>query len=164
MPKRRPADDRRIYCRPTATGRCPGSHRWAACRSSSGHRPKILSSAERIGRSPNSRPAVAGRRPLHDFYDMVQGRENPAMICRCKKVGIGEKSADHRRIYNPCDVPLTNASELSTAGFKHNLYQRQIRGCLYLLTTCVCCLCTCTCIDGNYREVLHIYALAVNIL
>ena len=44
---------------------------------------------------------------------------------------------------------------LSTAGFKHNLC---------LLTTCVCCLCTCTCIDGDYREVLHIYALAVNIL
>ena len=37
-------------------------------------------------------PAAAGRRPLHDFYDMVQGRENPAMICRCQKVGIGEKS------------------------------------------------------------------------
>ena len=37
---------------------------------------------------------------------MVQGRENPAMICRCQKVGIGEKSADHRRIYNPCDVPI----------------------------------------------------------
>ena len=50
--------------------------------------------------------AVAGRRPLHDFYDMVQGRENPAMICRCQKVGIGEKSADHRRIYYPCDVPI----------------------------------------------------------
>ena len=110
MPKRRPADDRRIYCRPTATGRCPGGHRWAACRSSSGHRPKILSSAERIGRSPNSRPAVAGRRPLHDFYDMVQGRENPAMISRCQKVVIGEKSADHRRIYNPCDVPFRDVS------------------------------------------------------
>ena len=88
MPKRQPADDRRIYCRPTATGRCPGSHRWGACRSSSGHRPKILSSAERIGRWPNSLPAAAGRRPLPDFYDMVQGRENPAMICRCQKVGI----------------------------------------------------------------------------
>ena len=104
MPKRRPADDRRIYCRPTATGRCPSSHRWAACRSPSGHRPKILSSAERIRQSPNSRQAVAMRRPLYDFYDMVQGRENPAMICRCQKVGIGEKSAGHRTIYIPCDV------------------------------------------------------------
>ena len=92
----------------------PGSHHWAAYRSSSGHRPKILSSAERIGRSPNSRPAVAGRRPLHDFYDMVQGRENPAMICRCQKVGIGEKSGGHRRIYNPCDVPLRQHIKLIT--------------------------------------------------
>ena len=112
MPKRRPADDRRIYCRPTATGRCPGSHRWDACRSS-GHWPKILSSAERIRQSPNSRPAVACRRPLHDFYDMVKGRENPAMICRCQKVGIGEKSGGHRRIYNPCDVPLNTISSCS---------------------------------------------------
>ena len=108
MPKRRPADDRRIYCRPMATGRCPGSHRWAAWQSSSGHRPKILSSAERIGWSPNSRPAVAARRPLHNFYDTVQGRENPVMSCRCQKVVIGEKSADHRRIYKACDVPITD--------------------------------------------------------
>ena len=106
MPKRRPADDRRIYCRPTATGRCPSGHRWAACRSPSGHRPKILSSAERIGQSPNSCPAVAVRRPLYDFYDIVQGRENPTMIWRCQKVGIGEKSGGHRTIYNPCDVAL----------------------------------------------------------
>ena len=107
MPKRRPADDRRIYCRPPATNRCPGSHRWGACRSSSGHRSKILSFAERIGRWPNSLPAVAGRRPLHDFCDMVQGRENPAMTCRCQKVGIGEKSWDRRTIYKACDVPLS---------------------------------------------------------
>ena len=113
MPERRPADDRKIYCRPTATGRCPGSHRWGACRSSSGHRPKILSSAERIGRWPNSHPAAAGRRPLPDLYDMVQGRENPAMICRCQKVGIGEKSGGHRRIYKACDVPLSNDGMLT---------------------------------------------------
>ena len=106
MPKRRPANDHRIYCRPTATDRCPGNHRWGTCRSSSGHRPKILSYAERIRQWPNSLPAAAGRRPLHDFYDMVQGRENPAIICRCQKVGIGEKSSVHRGIYNPCDVPL----------------------------------------------------------
>ena len=111
MPKRQPADDHTIYCRPTATGRCPGSYRWAACRSSSGHRPKILSSAERIGRWPNSLPAAAGRRPLPDFYDMIQGRENPAMICRCQKVGIGEKSGGHRRIYKACDVPLTHGAQ-----------------------------------------------------
>ena len=39
---------------------------------------------------------------------MVQGRENPAMICRCQKVGIGEKSGGHRRIYKACDVPFRN--------------------------------------------------------
>ena len=104
MPERRPADDCRIYWHPTATSRCPASHRWATCRSSSGHQPNILSSAERIGQSPNSRPAVAGRRPLPDFYDMVQGRKNPVMICRCQKAGIGEKSGGHRRIYKACDV------------------------------------------------------------
>ena len=38
---------------------------------------------------------------------MVQGRENPAMICLCQKVGIGEKSGGHRRIYKACDVPLS---------------------------------------------------------
>ena len=92
MPKWRPADDHRIYCRPTATDRCPSSHRWGACRSSSGHLPKILSSAERIGQWMNSLPAVAGRRPLHDFYNMVQGRENLVMTCRCQKVAISEKS------------------------------------------------------------------------
>ena len=107
MPKRRPADDRGIYCRPPATDRCPGSHRWGACRSSSGHRPKILSFAERIGRWPNSLPAAAGRRPLHDFYDVVQGRENPAMTCQCQKVDIGEKSWDRRTIYKACDVPFS---------------------------------------------------------
>ena len=106
MPERRPADDRRIYWRPTVTGRCPASHRWTTGRSSLGHRPKILSSAEQIGRSPNSRPVVAGRRPLPDFYDMVQGRKNPAMICRCQKAGIGEKSGDHSGIYKACDVAL----------------------------------------------------------
>ena len=107
MLKRRPADDRRISCHPTATDRCPGGHHWGACRSSSGHRPKILSSAEQIGQWPNSLPTAAGRRLLPDFYDMVQGRENPAMICRCQKVGIGEKSGSHRRIYKACDVPLS---------------------------------------------------------
>ena len=110
LTKRWPADDRRIYCRPPATDRHPGSQRWGACRSSSGHwgghRPEILSFAERIGRWPNSLPATAGRRPLHDFYDMVQGRENPLMTCRCQKVGIGEKSAGHRSIYKACDVGL----------------------------------------------------------
>ena len=59
-----------------------------------------MSSAEQIGQSPNSHPAAAGRRPLPDLYDMVQGRENPAVICRCQKTGIGEKSGDHRTIYN----------------------------------------------------------------
>ena len=29
---------------------------------------------------------------LHNFYDMVQGRENPAITCRCQKVGICKKS------------------------------------------------------------------------
>ena len=37
-------------------------------------------------------PSGGRQASLHDFYDMVQGRENPAMTCRCQKVGIGEKS------------------------------------------------------------------------
>ena len=37
---------------------------------------------------------------------MVQGRENPPMTCRYRKVGIGEKSAGHRSIYKACDVGL----------------------------------------------------------
>ena len=44
---------------------------------------------------------------LHDFYDMVQGRENLPITCRCQKVGIGEKSAGHRSIYKACDVGIT---------------------------------------------------------
>ena len=57
-----------------------------------------MSSAEQIGRSPNGHLAAAGRRPLPDLYDLVQGRENQAVICRCQKTGIGGKSADHRTI------------------------------------------------------------------
>ena len=86
----------------------PSSHRWGRLTivvgTPAGHQPEILSFAERIGRWPNSLPAAAGRCPLHDFYDMVQGRENPLMTCRCQKVGIGEKSAGHRSIYKACDV------------------------------------------------------------
>ena len=63
-----------------------------------------MSSAEQIGRSPNSHLAAAGRRPLPDLYDLVQGRENPAVICRCQKTGIGGKSADHRTILKACDA------------------------------------------------------------
>ena len=57
-------------------------------------------------------PRGAGRRPLHDFYDMVQGRENPPMTCRCQKVGIGEKSTGHSVIYKACDVANNNTSHL----------------------------------------------------
>ena len=106
MTCRWPGGDRMISCRPTATGRRPGSHRPGACRSPSGHRPKVMSPAEKIGRSPNSHPAVAGRRLCLTFYDMVQGLENPAMIRRCLKTGIGGKSADHRTIYKACDIGL----------------------------------------------------------
>ena len=59
--------------------------------------------------------AVAGRRPLHDFYDIVQGRENPPMTCQCRKVGIGEKSAGHRSIYKACDVGFTFRSTAAHA-------------------------------------------------
>ena len=107
MPERRSADDRRISWHPTATGRSPGSHRWTTGRSPSGHRPKFRSSAKWIGRPPSSRLAVAGRRLVLDFYDPVQGRKNPAMICRCLKTGIGGKSGDHRTISKACDVAIT---------------------------------------------------------
>ena len=110
MTCRWPGGDRTISCRPTATGRRPGSHRPGTCRSPSGHRPKVMSPAEKIGRSPNSHPAVAGRRLCLTFYDMVQGRENPAMIRRCLKTGISGKSAGHRTIYKACNVGLTNHS------------------------------------------------------
>ena len=63
-----------------------------------------MSSAEQIGRSLNSHLAAAGRRLLPDLYDLVQGRENPAVICRCQKTGIGGKSADHRTILKACDA------------------------------------------------------------
>ena len=75
--------------------------------------PKFLSSAKWIRRSPNSRLAVAARRPVHDFYDMVQGRKNLAMICRCQKTGIGGKSGDHRTIYKACDVGIIWVSVMS---------------------------------------------------
>ena len=65
-----------------------------------------MSSAEQIGRSPNGHLAAAGRRPLPDLYDLVQGRENRAVICRCQKTGIGGKSADHRPILKACDAAL----------------------------------------------------------
>ena len=110
MPERRSADDRRISWHPTVTGRCPGSHRWATGRSPSGHRPKFWSSAKWIGQPPSSRLAVAGRRLVLDFYDPVQGRKNPAMICRCLKTGIGGKSGDHRTIYKACDVAITRST------------------------------------------------------
>ena len=106
MPERRSSDDRRISWHPTATGRSPGSHRWTTCRWPSGHRPKFRSSAKWIGRPPSSRLAVASRRPQPDLYDLVQGRENPAVICRCQKTGIGGKSADHRPILKACDAAL----------------------------------------------------------
>ena len=106
MPERRSADDRRISWHLTATGRCHGSHRWATGRSPSGHCPKFRSSAKWIGRPLSSRLAVAGGRLVLDFYDPVQGRKNPAMICRCLKTGIGGKSGDHRTIYKACDVAL----------------------------------------------------------
>ena len=96
MPERQPADDLQMI-----VGFIVIRRRLAK------NRPKILSSAERITRSPNSHPAAAGRRPLPDLYDMVQGPENPAMICRCQKVGIAEKSGSHRRIYKACDVPFS---------------------------------------------------------
>ena len=67
-----------------------------------------MSPAEEIGRSPNSHPAVAGRRLCLTFYDMVQGRENPAMIRRCLKTGIGGKSADHRTILKACDAAIND--------------------------------------------------------
>ena len=106
MTCRWPGGDRTISCRPTATGRRPGSHRPGACRSPSGHRPKVMSLAEEIGRSPNSHPAVASRRLCLTFYDMVQGRENSPMIRRCLKTGIGGKSADHRTILKACDTAI----------------------------------------------------------
>ena len=65
-----------------------------------------MSSAEQIGRSPNGHLAAEGRRPLPDLYDLVQGRENPAVICRCQKTGNGGKSADHRAILKACDPAL----------------------------------------------------------
>ena len=51
---------------------------------------------------------MAGRRPQPDLYDLVQGRENPAVICRCQKTEIGGKSADHRPILKACDAALSN--------------------------------------------------------
>ena len=111
MTCRWPGGDRTISCRPTATGRRPGSHCPGACRSPSGHRPKVMSLAEEIGRSPNSHPAVAGRRLCLTFYDMVQGRENPAMIRRCLKTGIGGKSADHHTILKACDAAIRRLSK-----------------------------------------------------
>ena len=121
MPERRSADDWRISWHPTATGRCPDSHRWATGRSPSGHRPKFWSSAKWIGRPPSSRLAVAGRRLVLDFYDPVQGQKNPAMICRCLKTGIGRKSGDHRTIYKACDVALM-AEWLEQASQWHEMY------------------------------------------
>ena len=106
MPEWRSADDRWISWHPTATGRSPGSHRWTTGRSPSGHRPKFRSSAKWIGRPPSSRLAVAVRRLVLDFYDPVQGRKNPPMICRCLKTGIGGKSGDHRTISKACDVGI----------------------------------------------------------
>ena len=110
MPERRSSDDRRISWHPTATGRSPGSHCWTTCRSPSGHRPKFRSSAKWIGRPPSSRLAVAGRRLVLDFYDPVQSRKNPAIICRCLKTGIGGKSGDHRTILKACDAAINKVT------------------------------------------------------
>ena len=110
MPEWWSFDDRRISWHPTATGRSPGSHRWTTCQSPSGHRPKFWSSAKWIGRPPSSRLAVAGRRLVLDFYDLVQGRKNPAIICRCLKTGIGGKSGDHRTILKACDAAIRHGN------------------------------------------------------
>ena len=107
MPERRSSDDHRISWHPTATGRSSGSHRWTTGRSPSGHRPKFRSSAKWIGRPPSSRLAVAGRRLVLHFYDPVQGRKNPAMICRCLKTGISGKSGDHCTILKACDAAFS---------------------------------------------------------
>ena len=66
---------------PAVTAGAPADRR----QDTGGHRPEILSFAERIGRWPNSLPAAAGRHPMHDFYDMVHGQENQPRTCRCQK-------------------------------------------------------------------------------
>ena len=74
-------------------------------------------------RSPDGgRQAPAGW-----LYDLVQGQENRPVSCRSQKIGIGEKSADHRSIYKACDVGLTTMLAYS----KNVLFP----GHNYLLTT-----------------------------
>ena len=44
-------------------------------------------------------PSGGRQAPAAWLYDMVQGRENPPMTCRFRKIGIRQKSAGHRSIY-----------------------------------------------------------------
>ena len=115
MPKWWPADDCRIYCRPPATGRRPASHRWGACRSSSGHRRGIgrkfchLQSESGAGRTVSQRrPAGVRCFTFTTWFKVEKIHRWPADV----KVGIGEKSTGHRAIYKACDVGITSRSML----------------------------------------------------
>ena len=45
------------------------------------------------------------------FTTWFKVEKNPAMICRCQKTGIGEKSGDHSRIYKACEVGIREQDE-----------------------------------------------------
>ena len=108
MPERRPADDlpmivgfivirRRLAGGPAVTAGVPADRRRDIGR-------KLCHLRNKSG----DRRTVTWRRPADvrclNFKDRVQGRENPAVICRCQKTGIGGKSGDHPTIYKACDV------------------------------------------------------------
>ena len=91
---------RRSTGAPTVTGRPPDDHRrdigWKF-----GHFLRNRTVAEQ---SPDGgRQAPAGW-----LYNLVRGQENWPVSCRSRKIGIGEKSMDHRLIYKACDIGCKN--------------------------------------------------------
>ena len=69
-----------------------------------------------------------------DFYDPVQGRKNPAMICRCLKTGIGGKSGDHHTISKACDAAISKIWGLNLMGLQkvraHTIEGINLNGCI----------------------------------
>ena len=97
---------------PPVIARAPADHRRGTAGASAGNFVNSRANRPVAARSPNGgRPTSAAW-----FYNLLQGRENRRMTCRCRKIGIGEKSAGHRPIYKACDVGLSWRNVLSWSG------------------------------------------------
>ena len=96
---------RRSTGAPTVTGRPPDDRRRGIGGTSAEN--LVISWGNRTvaEQSPDGGRQV----PAGWLYDLVQGQENWPVSCRSWKIGISEKSADHRSINKVCDVGLRHS-------------------------------------------------------